>query len=100
MTSILGVYTVSKPANIALTTKEDLNLYYQKICGVQRRCRMVRIKCLTCQIEEIQDMIVRVTPNSIGAKEILAERKIKQEKELQFRDWETKVLRMSETFKS
>jgi hypothetical protein len=45
------------------------------------------------------NMIVHVTANSIRAKEIVAERKIKQEKELQFRDWETKILRMSGTFK-
>ena len=32
-------------------------------------------KCLTCQTEEIQDMIVRVTPNSIRTKEIFEERK-------------------------
>jgi hypothetical protein len=30
-------------------------------------------KCLTCQEEEIQDRIVRVTPNSQRAKEIIAE---------------------------
>jgi hypothetical protein len=28
---------------LILTTKEDLNLYYQKIYGMQRRCQMVRI---------------------------------------------------------
>ena len=33
-------------------------------------------KCLTCQTEEIQNRIVKVTPNSDRAKEILAERKI------------------------
>jgi hypothetical protein len=36
MTSILkdnkGVYIIFKPASIALTTKEDLDLYYQKKC--------------------------------------------------------------------
>jgi hypothetical protein len=42
-------------------------------------------KCLTCQTEEIQDMIVRVTPNSDRAKEIIAERAAKQKKELEFK---------------
>ena len=31
------------------------------------------LKCFTCQTEEIQDRIVRVTPNSQRAKEIIAE---------------------------
>jgi hypothetical protein len=38
-------------------------------------------KCEPCQIEEIQNRIVKVTPNSQGAKEIIAERKIKQQKD-------------------
>jgi hypothetical protein len=34
-------------------------------------------KCLTCQEEEIQDRIVRVTPNSQRAREIREEDKLK-----------------------
>jgi hypothetical protein len=48
-------------------------------------------KCLTCHTEEIQDMIVRVTPNSDGAKEIIAERKEAERKELEFKRWEAQV---------
>jgi hypothetical protein len=35
-----GIHIALKPANTAQTTKEVLNPYYQKICAVQRRCRM------------------------------------------------------------
>ena len=35
-------------------------------------------KCETCQIEELKDRIVRVTPNSDRAKEIIAERESKK----------------------
>jgi hypothetical protein len=46
-------------------------------------------KCEPCQIEEIQDRIVKVTPNSESAKRILAERATKQKKELESkRRWE------------
>jgi hypothetical protein len=46
-------------------------------------------KCKTCQIEEIQNKIVKVTPNSQTAKEILRERAIKQRKDIEFkRKWE------------
>jgi hypothetical protein len=37
-------------------------------------------KCLTCQTEEIQDTIVRVTPNSDRAKEIIAERREREKR--------------------
>jgi hypothetical protein len=46
-------------------------------------------KCEPCQIEEIQNKIVKVTPNSESAKQILAERVAKQKKDLEFkRQWE------------
>jgi hypothetical protein len=51
-------------------------------------------KCLTCQTEELQDRIIRATPNSIRAKEILEERKIKQEKELQFKRREAEIMKL------
>jgi hypothetical protein len=51
-------------------------------------------KCLTCQTEEIQDMIVRVTPNSDRAKEIIAERAAKQKKDLDFKRREAQVRKM------
>jgi hypothetical protein len=35
-------------------------------------------KCETCQIEELKDRIIRVTPNSHRAKEIIAERESKK----------------------
>jgi hypothetical protein len=48
-------------------------------------------KCLTCQTEEIQDRIIRVTLNSDRAKEIIAERAAKQKKELEFKRLEAQV---------
>jgi hypothetical protein len=46
-------------------------------------------KCEPCQIEEIQNKIVKVTPNSESAKQILAERAAKQKKDLEVkRQWE------------
>ena len=51
-------------------------------------------KCLTCQTEEIQDMIVRVTPNSDKAKEIIAERKEVERKSLEFKRREAQVRKM------
>jgi superfamily II helicase len=46
-------------------------------------------KCEPCQIEEIQNKIVKVTPNSESAKRILAERASKQKKDLELkRRWE------------
>jgi hypothetical protein len=46
-------------------------------------------KCEPCQIEEIENKIIRVTPNSDSAKRILAERAAKQKKDLEFkRQWE------------
>jgi uncharacterized protein with ATP-grasp and redox domains len=48
-------------------------------------------KCEPCQIEEIQNKIVKVTPNSESAKRILAERASKKKKELEFKRWEAKV---------
>ena len=52
-------------------------------------------KCLTCQTEELQDRIVRVTPNSDRTEEILAEQEIKQEKELQFKRRESEIRKMN-----
>ena len=51
-------------------------------------------KCLTCQTEEIQDMIVRVIPNSDRAKEIIAERAAKQKKDLDFKRREAQARKM------
>jgi hypothetical protein len=51
-------------------------------------------KCLTCQTEEIQDRIIRVTPNSDRAKEIIAERAAKQKKDLEFKRREAQVRKM------
>ena len=52
-------------------------------------------KCLTCQTEEIQDMIVRVTPNSDRAKEIIAERREREKRKLEFKNWEARIKKMS-----
>jgi hypothetical protein len=52
-------------------------------------------KCLTCQTEEIQDRIVKVTPNSQRAKEILAERAAKQKKDLEFKRMDIEIRKMS-----
>jgi hypothetical protein len=51
-------------------------------------------KCEPCQIEEIQNRIVKVTPNSESAKRILAERAAKQKKDLEFKNWEAKIRNM------
>jgi hypothetical protein len=51
-------------------------------------------KCGNCIDRELQDRIIRVTPYSIRAKEIIAERKIKQEKELQFKRREAEIMKM------
>jgi hypothetical protein len=51
-------------------------------------------KCLTCQTEELQDKIVKVTPNSQRAKEILAELKLKQQKESEFKRINANVRKM------
>ena len=51
-------------------------------------------KCGNCIEKEIQDMIVRVTPNSDRAKEIMAERAAKQKKELEFKRLEAQVRKM------
>jgi hypothetical protein len=48
-------------------------------------------KCKTCVDEETQDKIVKVTPNSLRAKEILAERAAKQKKELEFKKREAEI---------
>jgi len=53
-------------------------------------------KCGNCIEREFQDMIVRVTPNSDRAKEIIEERKIKQEKELQFKRRKAEIMKMSD----
>jgi hypothetical protein len=53
-----------------------------------------RWKCGTCIEREIQDKIVKVTPNSDRAKEIIAERASKQKKELEFKRLEAQVRKM------
>jgi Fe-S-cluster-containing hydrogenase component 2 len=51
-------------------------------------------KCGNCIEREIQDRTIKVTPNSDRAKEILTERKIKQQKELEFKRREAEVRKM------
>jgi hypothetical protein len=51
-------------------------------------------KCEPCQIEEIQNKIVKVTPNSPRAKEILGEHAAKKKKELEFKRMEAEVRKM------
>jgi hypothetical protein len=51
-------------------------------------------KCEPCQIEEIQNRIVKVTPNSPSAKQIIAERTAKQKKDLEFTKLEAEVRKM------
>jgi hypothetical protein len=51
-------------------------------------------KCEPCQIEEIQDRIVKVTPNSPSAKQIIAERTAKQKKDLEFKKKDAEVRKM------
>jgi hypothetical protein len=53
-----------------------------------------RWKCGNCIEREVQDKIVRITPNSDRAKEIIAERAAKQKKELEFKRLEAQVRRM------
>jgi hypothetical protein len=48
-------------------------------------------KCGNCIEREIQDKIIKVTPNSDRAKEIIAERAAKQKKELEFKRLEAQV---------
>jgi hypothetical protein len=49
------------------------------------------MKCEPCQIEEIQNKILKVTPNSDSAKRIMIERAAKQKKELEFKEWDARV---------
>lgn len=51
-------------------------------------------KCEPCQIEEIENKILRVTPNSDSAKRILAERAAKQKKDLEFKRMDANVRKM------
>jgi hypothetical protein len=51
-------------------------------------------KCLTCQTEEIQDGIIRVTPNSKRAQEIIAERKGEEGRKLQMKMFEARIKNM------
>ena len=51
-------------------------------------------KCGNCIEREIGDRIIRVTPNSDRAKEIIAERAAKQKKELEFKRLEAQVRKM------
>jgi hypothetical protein len=55
---------------------------------------MGRWKCGNCIEREIQDKIVRVTPNSDRAKEIIAERAAIQKKELEFKRMESEIRKM------
>ena len=48
-------------------------------------------KCGNCIERETQDRIIKVTPNSERAKEILAERAAKQKKEMEFRKRESEI---------
>ena len=56
-------------------------------------------KCLTCQTEELQTKILKVTPNSQRAQEIRSERQLKEHKELQLKMFEDKIRKMSGTGK-
>jgi hypothetical protein len=51
-------------------------------------------KCELCQIEEIQNRIVKQTPNSTRAKEIIVERNLKQQKELEFKRMDANLRKM------
>jgi hypothetical protein len=51
-------------------------------------------KCEPCQIEEIENKIVKVTRNSESTKRILAERAAKQKKDLEFKRLEADVRKM------
>jgi hypothetical protein len=63
---------------------------------MSRAIRMLNgsYKCEPCQIEEIQNKILKVTPNSESAKRILAERAAKQKKDLEFKRMDAEVRRM------
>jgi hypothetical protein len=50
-------------------------------------------KCHQCQTEEIQDKIIAVTPQSERAKEIIADRKREENKRIQFKNWEAKIMK-------
>jgi len=51
-------------------------------------------KCGNCIEREIQDRLIKVTPNSDRAKEIIAERAAKQKKELEFKRLGAQVRKM------
>jgi hypothetical protein len=51
-------------------------------------------KCGNCIDREIQDRIVRVTPNSKRAREIIADRKRKDGKKLQMKMFEARIKKM------
>jgi hypothetical protein len=51
-------------------------------------------KCEPCQIEEIENKILKVTPNSDSVKRIMIERAAKQKKELEFKERDAKVRKM------
>lgn len=52
-------------------------------------------KCGNCIEREIQDKIVKVTPNSARAREIKVQRKKEEEKKLQFKMYQEKIKNMS-----
>ncbi len=51
-------------------------------------------KCKPCQIEETENKILKVTPNSDSARRIMIERAAKQKKDLEFKRMEAEVRRM------
>jgi hypothetical protein len=55
-------------------------------------------KCEPCQIDEIQNKIVKVTPNSERAKQIVAECAAKQKKDLEFKRMDAEVRKMRVRF--
>jgi hypothetical protein len=48
-------------------------------------------KCGNCQEKELQDRIIRVTPNSQRAKEIIAERKSNEQKDRAFKQRDAEI---------
>jgi hypothetical protein len=52
-------------------------------------------KCLTCQTEELQTKILKVTPNSQRTQEIRSDRQLKEHKELQCPVWDRKMVLIS-----
>jgi hypothetical protein len=56
-------------------------------------------KCLTCQTEELQTKILKVTPIRQPAQEIIVERQLKEHKELQLKVFEDKIRKMAGTGK-